>query len=253
MKSLKIILITLVVGLALVFAGQALATQSHENGQVTICHATGSQNNPYVENHPDKSGNVSGHNNHNGDIIPPFDYWVHLGQNWFLLHYNGKNWNTQGQAIWNNDCEIPVVVTPTPTPTPGNECKEDCNEEDPTPTPTPTIVPVVFTGVSDGRSDGKGEYHAPVCNGIFPDKPLLQGAKRVNATTVNFSWWGSANADHYSLVYGYYGEPLTMGVVNIDRNVTSFDINLLKPNKAVNAQLWAWLGQCVTVSETLDP
>lgn len=39
------------------------------DGQVTICHATGSKSNPYEEISIDVSG-VSGHDNHEGDIIP---------------------------------------------------------------------------------------------------------------------------------------------------------------------------------------
>jgi uncharacterized repeat protein (TIGR01451 family) len=80
--------------------------------KVNICHATNSQTNPYVQNQPAKSGDVEGHDGHNGpvwypgiadhswgDIIPPFDY---SGG-----HYPGKNWTTSGQDIWNNGCIVP--------------------------------------------------------------------------------------------------------------------------------------------------
>ena len=79
---------------------------------VTICHATGSNSNPYVIHNPAKSGDVSGHDGHNGpvwfsgitetwgDIIPPFDY---EGGS-----YPGKNWTEAGQAFYNNSCNIPA-------------------------------------------------------------------------------------------------------------------------------------------------
>lgn len=91
--------------------------------KVTVCHASDSQANPYVTNKPNKSADVSGHDGHNGpiwysgittswgDIIPPFYY---IGG-----HYDGKNWTTEGQAIWNNGCSIPqgkLIVQKTTLP-----------------------------------------------------------------------------------------------------------------------------------------
>lgn len=122
-----------------VFQGEkVLATTSFTDtpdNKVRICHATGSHSNPYIENQPNKSGDVSGHNNHNGpiwhsgiteewgDIIPPFEY-----NDGF---YPGKNWTTEGQVIWDNGCNIPSPSpTPSPTPTP---------TATPTSTPTPTL------------------------------------------------------------------------------------------------------------------
>lgn len=81
------------------------------NKKIDICHATDSQTNPYIVNQPDKSADVGGHDGHNGpiwffgvtvawgDIIPPFNY---IGGS-----YAGKNWTTEGQAIYQNDCNIP--------------------------------------------------------------------------------------------------------------------------------------------------
>jgi len=79
---------------------------------IDICHATGSNTNPYVTNSPAKSGDVSGHDDHNGpiwflgidvewgDIIPPFDY---PGG-----HYDGQNWDATGQEIYRIGCNIPT-------------------------------------------------------------------------------------------------------------------------------------------------
>jgi uncharacterized repeat protein (TIGR01451 family) len=84
--------------------------------KVDICHATNSNQNPYVENQPNKSGDVSGHDGHNGsiwypgintswgDIIPPFWY---LDNSNNPKQYTGKNWDSNGQAILNNGCKIP--------------------------------------------------------------------------------------------------------------------------------------------------
>jgi uncharacterized repeat protein (TIGR01451 family) len=99
-----------------------------EPQKVDICHATASQSHPYEINSPAASGDVDGHDNHNGsiwfpgitvgwgDIIPPFDYDGG--------HYNGKNWSTFGQTISRNGCTIPTgtiiidkVTDPTADPT----------------------------------------------------------------------------------------------------------------------------------------
>ena len=76
---------------------------------------------------------------HPPKIIPPFDYWVHISaQDWELDHYDGKNWDTNGELILNNECEEPSATpTPTVTPTPTDGGNTD-NEPSVTPTVTPT-------------------------------------------------------------------------------------------------------------------
>lgn len=97
-------------------------TAGATNDKVEICHSTGSQSNPYVQNEPSKSGDLNGHSGHTGpvwypgineswgDIIPPFTYWTF--QNWQLVqkNYPGQNWTTEGQAIWNADCEFGTLT-----------------------------------------------------------------------------------------------------------------------------------------------
>ena len=98
-------------------AQQELMCGGCEERKVTICHATSSPVNPYNQISVDKNGTVSGHDGHVRDIIPPFDYWGQVCHGPirsqvcvpFPMHYPGKNWDTEGQAIWNNDCEIPYV------------------------------------------------------------------------------------------------------------------------------------------------
>ncbi|MEV7395759.1 hypothetical protein [Aeromicrobium sp. NPDC092404] len=82
--------------------------------KVTICHATSSEANPYVENSPNVSGILGGHDGHDGgvfptpgwgDIIPPFDNADGS--------FEGQNWTPEGQAIYNNGC-APVGEDPEP-------------------------------------------------------------------------------------------------------------------------------------------
>jgi len=150
---------------------------ANNGNNITICHATNANNNPYVVNTPNADGNVSGHDGHDGpiwpqtnahgdwgDIIPPFSY----NDNNQTLQYPGKNWDATGQAIWNNGCVAPVAVnptsTPTPTPTPttgggGQNNPTSTPTSTPTPTltatatPTPTDTPTP-TPTSSGSSTG---------------------------------------------------------------------------------------------------
>jgi hypothetical protein len=99
--------------------------------KVTICHATDATSNPYVQETPNASGDVSGHDDHNGpvwnstmtnkddwgDIIPPFDYL----DGGVVKHYSGKNWDA-GQAIWDNGCKSNTQ------PTDVTVCKQDTHE-----------------------------------------------------------------------------------------------------------------------------
>ena len=80
---------------------------SNAGNKITICHATGSSTNPYVQNSPNANGVVSGHYSHqdNRDIIPPFDYNSHGT----TKHFPGQNWTASGQAIFNNGCK---AITP---------------------------------------------------------------------------------------------------------------------------------------------
>lgn len=101
-----------------------------QDEKVTICHATASNTNPYVTETVDVSslGDGHGHNGVNsGDIIPPTP-----GTDF----PNGQNWDTNGQAIWNNNCKIPTA-SPSPSPSPSV-----------TPTATPTVIPSVTPTVT---------------------------------------------------------------------------------------------------------
>jgi hypothetical protein len=94
--------------------------------QVTICHKNNGNGWSQITvdwDAVDGSGggdhNSSGHQG--GQDIIPSGFW----------DSNGRNWDTEGQAIWNNNCNVPVS-TPTPTVRPTST---------PMPTATPTVKP----------------------------------------------------------------------------------------------------------------
>lgn len=79
--------------------------------KINICHATDGVSHQYSKEEVNMTPNVQGHNDHGGDIIPPFSN--------DLVNYAGKNWDEYGQSIYNNDCKVPSgtltvkkVVTP---------------------------------------------------------------------------------------------------------------------------------------------
>lgn len=174
------------------------------------------------------------------------------------------------------DCEEP---TPTPEPTPTiipthfscvenacmevegegeNNCQmdEDCREA-PTPTPTPTLEPTPTPEEPKQSSMGGGSpqpwspgpYSPAVCNGVYPDIPLLQGFEVIDSTTDRYSWWAPiGGVDKYAVVYGYSPDALIYGVDNIGRDATSIQISELRPNTQSWLQVWAFKGECVTKS-----
>jgi hypothetical protein len=106
---------------ALAVGSIGVLSASAQADQITICHRTNSDDNPYVVNHPANEGVLNGHfTQHNelviwepglkdngimwGDIIPPFN------------GNQGLNWTAEGQAIFNNGCVPPGFVPPTAPP-----------------------------------------------------------------------------------------------------------------------------------------
>jgi hypothetical protein len=118
----------------------ANATQTDNDNRLTICHATGSETNPFVIITPAKAGVVNGHDGdwHQDarDIIPPFT--------WNDTPYPGLNWDAAGQATWNNGC-VPVVVTPPPTTEPPTSPPVTETVTQPPVTETVTQPPVTQT------------------------------------------------------------------------------------------------------------
>jgi uncharacterized repeat protein (TIGR01451 family) len=103
----------------------AHARASENEKKVDICHATGSDNNPYVANSPSIENNgdlQGGHLNHPNDIIPPYDYVDSDGS---LQTFPGRNWSPENQAIWQNGCR--PVVRPEPL-IPTLQCVEETDD-----------------------------------------------------------------------------------------------------------------------------
>ena len=113
-KLLNLVLGSLLFVAVFVFVGKN-PVKADRPVTIDICHATDSHTNPYNLEHPNRNGDVSGHDGHTGgiwyqgiadhswgDIIPPFDF--EDGS------YPGKNWNAQGEAIFNNGCYMPTPV-----------------------------------------------------------------------------------------------------------------------------------------------
>ncbi|MFC7488829.1 hypothetical protein ACOCJ7_06930 [Knoellia sp. CPCC 206453] len=106
------------------FAGTASADP---NPNITICHATGSETNPFVVITIDAAAiTQQGHDTHqnDNDVIPPFTYVRESdgetvtfdGQNWH------ENWMTNGEGVAledvdKADCGEPANPTPSKTPT----------------------------------------------------------------------------------------------------------------------------------------
>ncbi|WP_255768347.1 hypothetical protein [Pseudarthrobacter sulfonivorans] len=115
--------------------------EDHGNGNgdhdhtITICHATGWENKPYVQVTVDYKG-LKDHAQHGDDIIPPTDKW------------GGQNWDDTGRATYENDCvpcpteeETPPVETPPVTPPVETPPAETPPAETP-PAVTPPVAPV---------------------------------------------------------------------------------------------------------------
>jgi Protein of unknown function (DUF642) len=97
----------------------ALPTLNYNNnGDVTICKFNEGSSGSYLELDfaVGADGSLaSGQSNNNGtalqNIIPPYQY---LDANYVVRTVDGRNWDTAGQAIWNNGC-TPVPPPPPPT------------------------------------------------------------------------------------------------------------------------------------------
>lgn len=144
---------------------------------IDICHATGSDSNPYIVNSPSKDGDVSGHADHEGpiwfdginedwgDIIPPFTF---PGGS-----FPGLNWTAEGEAIHANGCNIP---DPTATPT---DAPPTATPTDAPPTATPTEAPPTATPTGDvGGATGTpaGTVGGATSDPTLPTTSTIDGA-----------------------------------------------------------------------------
>jgi hypothetical protein len=97
-------------GAAYVVAEPAAGSISVKNG-ITICHATSSSSNPFVEITTSADGVLSAHAHHPDDIIPPFEVVLNNGTREV---YPGKNLDKvfgagyTGAEVLANGCRIPT-------------------------------------------------------------------------------------------------------------------------------------------------
>ena len=105
--------VTALVLLAVASGASGSPSDPNFGHKVTICHATASSSNPFTLNDVDvaSSGLKAGHQDHAGDIIPPFTY-VDKDDN--VISYPGKNLTTQygtstGAQVLANGCVIPTT------------------------------------------------------------------------------------------------------------------------------------------------
>lgn len=117
-----------IIGLLFIGLGGIAGATKPPDHKVTICHATHSESNPYVEITVDLAAvNGPDHWTHDGDIIPPTDE-----------HPDGLNWGADHQVILANGCEPPCDVTTTTTVLASTTTTEP-------PTTTTTAAPTTTT------------------------------------------------------------------------------------------------------------
>jgi LPXTG-motif cell wall-anchored protein len=118
------------------------ADACHSNEKVTICHATSSETNPYTQITVDQSSIINldpnGHGTHERDIIPPFN------------GFTGQNWDAAGQAVWNNDCELPEPQLEEVTPLAPTATEPTCDAPGDVTVPTVAGVDYTKTVEADG-------------------------------------------------------------------------------------------------------
>lgn len=111
--------ITALTATAALAGAVALAGPAHAQEKFTICHATGSTTNPYVQiTIPGPALLQAGHGDHEGDIHPEITFQHRAQSNTIPA----RNWDTQGQAIYAAGCVLGLpdteVEAPVKTPTP---------------------------------------------------------------------------------------------------------------------------------------
>lgn len=127
--------------------------------KVTLCHATGSEKNPFVQVTVDAAGAFNGHLKHADDIIPPFEY---QGKTYSL------NWPF-GKATFDNGC-VPKTIHFCPEgshPDSDGRCPPPCPAVDPVSggkpgiaciikppegCPNPVLVTITGTISADGKT-----------------------------------------------------------------------------------------------------
>lgn len=143
----------------------ATSGDKHDNTKVTICHRTGSATNPYVKITVDSSAAYGGHDDqHDGPVATNASVAAKLKSQhteWGDIipadnTHAGKNWTTEGKAVYDNDCGCidksgPIVgpVSDKPNDTSkSDDCKTSTSKPTETPSKGGTSTPASTTGTS---------------------------------------------------------------------------------------------------------
>jgi len=109
-KILNFVLGSLLLAAVFILVGKIYAgTDANPQNDVRICHSaggSGTYTNPTVNANGSVDGHAGGSHQNGNDIIPSF-YWQ---EDESINFFPGQNWDTQGQAIWNNGCVAPTPV-----------------------------------------------------------------------------------------------------------------------------------------------
>jgi LPXTG-site transpeptidase (sortase) family protein len=241
--------------------------------KIDICHQPQGQGKEYVSVDPDINSIVkeNGHDSHEGDIIPPFSWYEEecpddisfytsfekkdcrwkdrIEESWRYADkvrnvyvYPGKNWDTEEQAIWSNDCVVPELTPPTHTPTPTDEAPINTPvpseptptntpvPEEETPTPTYTPSPTPTTGSETGGDSGGGESSGPpVCTDDKPGTPTNLRGSWLGSTQVKLDWEHAADPHtSYLVAYGPSENDFPWGNPNVG-NDNTYTVGSLTP------------------------
>jgi hypothetical protein len=177
-------------------------SNSNAHNKVTICHATGSQTNPFVMITPNANGVVNGHQAHQdgNDIIPPFDYNDHGS----TVHFAGQNWDSTGQAIFNNGCKVTSTEGGG-----GGGGQMDCDNDTDSSPATECATP---TGGQGGGTTTTTQNNGQVLSATTGGETIVQN-QQVQAPQggVGAGFGGAAVSSNPAAVFGLGGSLLSLG------------------------------------------
>lgn len=233
--------------------------------KVTICHATNSNANPYVQQEPAADGDLSGHGAHTGplwnvnlkalhlawgDIIPEFDYVDANGPQ----HFPGLNWDAAGRAIWGNGCAAVPRLSLTVTKTNDADGDSSYNQDETVAAPG---LSVPFRAVVTNTSavtvqmtlltDTVGAVVSALTCAVAPPATLAAGA----SFTCDFTLAAFSPAAGTALI-----DTVTAGatqVGNPDNAVSAFGSSTVRTRAAASPSPSASVSPSVSASASASP
>lgn len=261
------ILISIIVGFAILIGGLVLVSSSYAHGlHFVLCHHT-----------PGNEVTLTFHTIQG--------YVGHLG-----TPHSGSTYDTPGPCEEEEPSPTPSVSpsptpsvspsvepspepspdpspSPSPSPVPCEQTEEGCEEpkdycdtlegvqaedEDcPREEPEPTPVPLSEPGVGC-TTDCHPSYSPPSCVGVYSDEPKWVHVDRVSPTEVRVEW-ATNHSTRNDLNYGYVGGNLEYGVWNLPGDAREFNIGNLEAGKSINVKVTTWRENCALSSQIIDP